>query len=69
MAQHGDSEDVDGSRNMFGTVREKVKSVWRSNKGIFLILLAQMTGSTMDAMARLLQTEGRGMHPFQVGFF
>ncbi|KAG9557730.1 hypothetical protein KCU71_g6305, partial [Aureobasidium melanogenum] len=44
------------------------KSVWRNNKGVFLILLAQATGSTMDAIVRFLQQGGRGMHPFQVIF-
>ncbi|KAG9582664.1 hypothetical protein KCU77_g11187, partial [Aureobasidium melanogenum] len=44
------------------------KSVWRNNKGVFLILLAQATGSTMDAIVRFLQQGGHGMHPFQVIF-
>lgn len=44
------------------------KTIWRNNKGVFLILLAQATGSTMDAIVRFLQQGGRGMHPFQVIF-
>lgn len=44
------------------------KQVWRNNKGVFLILLAQATGSTMDAIVRFLQQGGHGMHPFQVIF-
>ncbi len=41
-------------------------SVWTNNKGIFLIILAQAVGSTMDATVRFLQQGGHGMHPFQV---
>jgi drug/metabolite transporter (DMT)-like permease len=44
------------------------KQAWRNNKGVFLILLAQATGSTMDAIVRFLQQGGHGMHPFQVIF-
>ena len=44
------------------------KSVWTNNKGIFLIILAQAVGSTMDAIVRFLQQGGHGMHPFQVNF-
>lgn len=42
------------------------KRIYHNNKGVFLILLAQMTGSSMDAIARFLQLGGSGMHPFQV---
>jgi hypothetical protein len=42
------------------------KSAWTTNKGIFLIILAQGVGSTMDAIVRFLQQGGHGMHPFQV---
>jgi hypothetical protein len=33
---------------------------------MFLILLAEIAGSSMDAIVRFLQQGGRGMHPFQV---
>jgi hypothetical protein len=52
----------------------KRESVWsrlyRDNKGAILILLAEVAGSSMDAIVRYLQ-QGRthGMHPFQVRFF
>jgi hypothetical protein len=42
------------------------KVAWTKNKGIFLIILAQGVGSTMDAIVRFLQQGGHGMHPFQV---
>ncbi|THX90372.1 hypothetical protein D6D05_00515 [Aureobasidium pullulans] len=55
------SNDSETKPNVF-------KTVWRNNKGVFLILLAQATGSTMDAIVRFLQQGGHGMHPFQVIF-
>lgn len=42
------------------------KLAWTNNKGVFLIILAQAVGSTMDAIVRFLQQGGHGMHPFQV---
>ena len=42
------------------------KAAWTNNKGIFMIILAQGVGSTMDAIVRFLQQGGHGMHPFQV---
>jgi hypothetical protein len=46
------------------------KSTWKKtyleNKGVLLILLAQVAGSSMDAIARFLQQGGRGIDPFQV---
>lgn len=56
------------SRNVSETETNVLKTVWRNNKGVFLILLAQATGSTMDAIVRFLQQGGHGMHPFQVIF-
>lgn len=48
------------------TLESPWKRVYHNNKGIFLILLAQVAGSSMDAIARFLQLGGTGMHPFQV---
>jgi len=42
------------------------KRAWLNNKGIFLIILAQAVGSSMDAIVRFLQQGEHGMHPFQV---
>jgi hypothetical protein len=47
------------------------RSIWQNNKGAFLILMAEVFGTSMDAIVRLLETEagdGHGMHPFQVCF-
>jgi hypothetical protein len=52
------------------TQQEEGESAWKriylDNKGAFLILLAQVAGASMDAIARFLQQGGRGIHPFQV---
>jgi hypothetical protein len=45
------------------------KDVYLNYKGALLILLAQVAGSSMDAIARFLQQGGHGMHPFQVCLF
>ncbi|TVY32511.1 putative membrane protein [Lachnellula occidentalis] len=42
------------------------RSIWDNNKGMFLVILAEWVGSSMDAMVRFLQQGGHGMHPFQV---
>ena len=42
------------------------KAAWQNNKGIFLILISETAGSSMDAIVRYLQQGGHGMHPFQV---
>jgi hypothetical protein len=42
------------------------KLVWLNNKGALLVVLASVTGSSMDAIVRFLQQGSHGMHPFQV---
>jgi hypothetical protein len=43
------------------------KTIWQNNKGMFLILISEMAGSSMDAIVRFLQQGGsNSMHPFQV---
>ncbi|TVY86665.1 putative membrane protein, partial [Lachnellula willkommii] len=42
------------------------RAVWNDNTGMFLVILAEWVGSSMDAMVRFLQQGGNGMHPFQV---
>lgn len=42
------------------------ESAWQNNKGMFLILLSEIAGSSMDAIVRFLQQGGNGMHTFQV---
>jgi hypothetical protein len=39
---------------------------WKNNKGACLILLAELAGASMDAMARFLQQGDTKFHPFQV---
>jgi hypothetical protein len=59
-------DDEDESTEV-GSSRSTWRAVWQNNKGMFLILLAEMAGSSMDAIVRFLQQGGRSMHPFQVG--
>ncbi|KAH4107846.1 hypothetical protein HBH64_142130 [Parastagonospora nodorum] len=42
------------------------RSAWKNNKGACLILLAELAGASMDAMARYLQQGETKFHPFQV---
>jgi hypothetical protein len=42
------------------------RSAWKNNKGACLILLAELAGASMDAMARYLQQGDTKFHPFQV---
>jgi len=42
------------------------KSIWQENKGMILILISEVAGSSMDAIARFTQQGEQGMHPFQV---
>ncbi|KAH8730019.1 hypothetical protein GQ44DRAFT_644956 [Phaeosphaeriaceae sp. PMI808] len=43
-----------------------LQSIWNNNKGACLILLAELAGASMDAMARYLQQGDTKFHPFQV---
>lgn len=50
--------------------RSKLWTFWLQNKGVFLVLLAQMFAAFMNVMTRLLERNGphgEGMHTFQVG--
>lgn len=42
-------------------------SVWEDNKGALMILISELFGSSMDAMARFLQQGGRAFPVLQVG--
>lgn len=69
--RESDASDNGCQVSKFESLQNGAKAAWRNNKGVFLILLAQVTGSTMDAIARFLQQGkgGSGMHSFQVSFF
>lgn len=61
-------EDTQNERN--ATQEEEPVSgwwtTWENNKGMFLILISEIVGSSMDAIVRFLQQGGHGMHPLQV---
>jgi len=51
------------------TWRGKLEAFWIRNKGLALVLAAQVFGTLMNVTTRLLEIEGnngKGMHPFQV---
>ena len=51
------------------TWKERILLFWASNKGLALVILAQVFGVMMNVTTRLLEmagTSGPGMHPFQV---
>lgn len=43
-----------------------LQSIWENNKGALLILISELFGSSMDAMARYLQQGGARFHTLQV---
>jgi hypothetical protein len=43
-----------------------VQRFWARNKGPVLVATSQLFGALMNLSARLLETEGKGMHPVQV---
>jgi hypothetical protein len=50
-------------------IRGRVKASWVRNKGLALVLLAQVFGTLMNVTTRILELEGnngKGLHPFQV---
>ncbi len=48
--------------------RARWKGFWDRNQSVLLVGSAQLFGSSMNAMARILELEGEGMHPFQILF-
>lgn len=43
-----------------------LRSIWENNKGACLVLLAELFGSSSDAVARHLQQGPTGFHTLQV---
>lgn len=51
------------------TWRDKLQECWTTNKGLALVILAQLFGVMMNVTTRLLEMDGShgsAMHPFQV---
>lgn len=46
----------------------RLRVFWLRNKGMFLVLLAQMFGASMNVMTQILEIHS-SMHPFQVSHF
>ncbi len=52
-----------------GAWQKKIRSFWALNRGLALVMVAQLFGALMNVATRLLETGGKhghGMHPFQV---
>jgi hypothetical protein len=45
--------------------RARLRVFWLRNMGMFLVLLAQMFGASMNVMTQILEIHS-SMHPFQV---
>jgi hypothetical protein len=61
-ATTGEGPEVESSHSEESAWR----SIWEDNKGACLILLAELAGASMDAIARYLQQGATRFHPFQV---
>lgn len=51
------------------TWKDRIHASWVRNKGLALVLVAQIFGTLMNVTTRLLEVEGnngKGLHPFQV---
>ncbi|KAL4809739.1 hypothetical protein BDV18DRAFT_132691 [Aspergillus unguis] len=52
-------------------VRESATDIWLQGKGMFFVMMSQFFGSSMNAMTKVLELEGRdgkGFQPFQILF-
>ncbi|KAF2840825.1 hypothetical protein M501DRAFT_930558 [Patellaria atrata CBS 101060] len=53
------------------SLKKKIQNAWIRNKGLCLVLIAQLFGTLMNVTTRLLELEGnngKGMHPFHILF-
>ncbi len=50
------------------SIKRACARFWQRNKYMVLVFLAQVFGALMNLAARLLELEGKGMHPFQLLF-
>ena len=66
---HGGARLRSSSLGSEGCWRHRLNDFWARNKGLILVILAQLFGALMSVTTRLLETDGKhgpGMHPFQV---
>jgi hypothetical protein len=78
LGRNPDYEPLDGARRLASrspappkTWKGKLKSIWTANKGLALVMIAQVFGTLMNVTTRLLEMEGnngQGYHPFQILF-
>lgn len=67
-------EDENGNENVIAESsrprhawQAKFRVFWLKNKGVFLVLLAQAFGASMNVMTQVLEINS-SLHPFQVGW-
>lgn len=60
-----EDEDADGAGVTASRPRRAWQVLWLRNKGMALVLLAQMFGASMNVMTQILEIHS-AMHPFQV---
>jgi len=66
---HGEARLHSRSPGPRKTWKHSVEEWWARNKGLVLVIFAQLFGALMSVTTRLLETDGShgtGMHPFQV---
>jgi hypothetical protein len=59
------ADDYEDAQAEAARPRSKWAFFWLRNKGMFLVLLAQMFGASMNVMTKVLEMYS-SMHPFQV---
>lgn len=69
------SASRDGRRNVSQSPappkgwKGRIQASWVRNKGVLMVVLAQVFGTSMNVLTRMLELEGnngKGMHPFHV---
>lgn len=68
---HGGARPPSRAPRPESTLSQRANGAWARNKGLILVILAQLFGALMGVTTRLLETNGahgRGMHPFQILF-
>ena len=61
----GTREDAAAAARPRRAWQARGKTFWLRNKGMFLVMLAQMFGASMNVMTQVLEIHS-SMHPFQV---
>lgn len=69
--QHGSRHGSRSPAPRVKTLKERIKTSWKENLGLVLVLCSQLFGTLMNVTTRKLEIEGnngKGYHPFQILF-